>query len=74
MSLVGPRPAIFDEVEKYSARDFGRLSAKPGLTCFWQVEGRSSLPFSKQVELDLKYVEQMGLKTDLKLIAKTLLR
>lgn len=72
MSLVGPRPALPSEVDLYESRDFVRLSVKPGLTCYWQVSGRSKLDFRQQVQLDAKYVEQRGLWTDIKLLARTI--
>lgn len=72
MTLVGPRPPLPSEVSKYSLRDRERLSVVPGLTCFWQVNGRSEIPFDQQVEMDIDYIHQRSLKTDLKLIAKTL--
>lgn len=71
MSLVGPRPALPSEVAMYKNRDFCRLSAKPGLTCIWQVSGRSNLDFQQQLSLDLEYIEKQSLWLDLKLIAKT---
>lgn len=72
MSLVGPRPSLPCEVELYSNEDMRRLAVKPGLTCIWQVSGRSNLPFPEQVKLDVQYIEQQSFLLDLKLIAKTL--
>ncbi len=72
MSLVGPRPPVPSEVERYSWTDRRRLEAKPGLTCIWQVSGRSRLPFSEQVRLDLEYIENRSHWLDLKLILCTL--
>ena len=71
MTLVGPRPPLPSEVTQYSLRDRERLSVVPGLTCFWQVNGRSEIPFDQQVEMDIDYIHQRSLKTDLKVIAKT---
>lgn len=71
MTLVGPRPPLPSEVKHYSLRDRERLSVVPGLTCFWQVNGRSEIPFDQQVEMDIDYIHQRSLKTDLKVIAKT---
>jgi len=71
MTLVGPRPPLPSEVRQYSLRDRERLSVVPGLTCFWQVNGRSEIPFDQQVEMDIDYIHQRSLKTDLKVIAKT---
>ena len=73
MSLVGPRPPLPREVAQYSDWDWGRLAVKPGLTCYWQVSGRSNVSFGDWMKLDLKYVEEQGLWTDLKILAKTVL-
>ncbi|PAF33927.1 multidrug MFS transporter, partial [Terribacillus saccharophilus] len=54
MSLVGPRPALPKEVETYTSFERQRLEVTPGLTCFWQVEGRSNIGFEEQIQLDLK--------------------
>ena len=72
MSLVGPRPALPREVEAYSLYERERLKAVPGLTCFWQVEGRSNIGFEEQVELDIKYINNRNLFLDIKLIFKTI--
>ena len=72
MTLVGPRPPLPSEVRLYTLRDRERLSVEPGLTCIWQVNGRSEIPFDRQVEMDIDYIHQRSLKTDLKLLAKTL--
>ena len=71
MSLVGPRPNLETEVANYHLDDLPRLSVKPGLTCFWQVEGRADIPWEKQVELDLDYVYAPSLFSDLKLMLRT---
>lgn len=71
MSLVGPRPPLPDEVEQYTAHELQRISVVPGLTCYWQVSGRSSLGFEEWVELDLKYIEERSLFVDIKLIFRT---
>ncbi|MCO6045372.1 sugar transferase [Aeoliella sp. ICT_H6.2] len=71
MSLVGPRPALPREVQGYTWQDLRRLEVKPGLTCTWQVSGRSRLSFPEQLALDLEYIENQSLWIDLKLIAKT---
>lgn len=71
MSLVGPRPPLPSEVAHYTLRDRERLSVEPGLTCIWQVNGRSEIPFDQQVEMDIDYIHQRSLKTDIKLLAKT---
>lgn len=72
MSLVGPRPALPREVELYTAHDWQRLRVPPGLTCIWQISGRSRLPFPEQLELDLQYIEQRSLWKDLKIMALTI--
>lgn len=71
MSMVGPRPALPCEVARYSPSDLRRLAVQPGITCIWQVSGRSELPFERQVELDLDYVEGRRLSLDIKLILLT---
>lgn len=71
MSLVGPRPPLPREVALYSDGDKIRLTVKPGLTCLWQVSGRSDLSFDKQIELDIEYISKRSLSTDLNLILKT---
>jgi lipopolysaccharide/colanic/teichoic acid biosynthesis glycosyltransferase len=71
MSLVGPRPPLDYEVANYSARDWLRLSGKPGLTGTWQVYGRSKVTFQKMVEMDIEYLQQQSLWQDLRLIALT---
>jgi lipopolysaccharide/colanic/teichoic acid biosynthesis glycosyltransferase len=73
MSLVGPRPALQREVELYSSRDQERLKVLPGLTCYWQVQGRSDLTFDQQILLDIKYINERNIKTDIKLIFKTII-
>jgi lipopolysaccharide/colanic/teichoic acid biosynthesis glycosyltransferase len=72
MSLVGPRPALVNEVARYSLDDRSRLDAIPGLTCIWQVSGRSNIPFPQQVNLDVQYIEEQSLWTDLKLLVLTI--
>jgi lipopolysaccharide/colanic/teichoic acid biosynthesis glycosyltransferase len=73
MSLVGPRPPLPDEVAKYTSYEMQRLSVIPGLTCYWQVSGRSNLSFDEWIELDLKYINERNMFMDLKLILKTIL-
>jgi exopolysaccharide biosynthesis WecB/TagA/CpsF family protein len=72
MSLVGPRPALESEVALYTIEERVRLMAKPGLTCIWQVSGRSDIPFSKQVLLDEDYLYRQSLITDIKLLLQTI--
>ena len=71
MTLVGPRPPLPYEVEKYSLYDKLRLSGKPGLTGPWQVYGRSRVTFKEMVEMDIAYLKRQALLEDLKLIALT---
>jgi lipopolysaccharide/colanic/teichoic acid biosynthesis glycosyltransferase len=71
MSLVGPRPAIPAEVVKYGPKERGRLAVKPGLTCLWQIGGRSSVDFERWVELDLDYIRTMSFWGDLLILLKT---
>ena len=72
MSLVGPRPPIPSEVEKYDIWQRRRLSVKPGMTCLWQVSGRSDLSFDKWMELDLTYIDNWSLWLDFKILLKTI--
>jgi lipopolysaccharide/colanic/teichoic acid biosynthesis glycosyltransferase len=71
MSIVGPRPPVPSEVALYSDSDFRRLAVKPGLTCIWQVSGRSRLAFPEQVKMDVEYIERRNLLLDLSLIVRT---
>ena len=71
MSLVGPRPPVPAEVVLYSSRHRQRLSVKPGITCIWQVSGRSDIPFEQQVELDIEYIAKRTLWFDIKLLLAT---
>jgi lipopolysaccharide/colanic/teichoic acid biosynthesis glycosyltransferase len=71
MSLVGPRPPVPREVAKYSLADRRRLAVKPGITCIWQVSGRSQIDFSGQVRLDVNYIESQDFWTDVKILLKT---
>ncbi|WP_058555825.1 sugar transferase [Thiohalocapsa sp. ML1] len=71
MSLVGPRPPVPAEVDEYSLSDRRRLEVIPGITCIWQISGRSEIPFDQQVELDVQYIESQSFWTDLKILLKT---
>jgi len=71
MSLVGPRPPVPCEVEQYSWDDLRRLEVKPGITCIWQVSGRSNIPFPQQLQMDIDYIEQQSMLLDLKLLVQT---
>ena len=72
MSIVGPRPQIPSEVGDYSPAHARRLLVKPGLTCLWQVSGRSHLDFLEWMELDQEYVRQAGLRMDFHVLTRTL--
>lgn len=71
MSLVGPRPPVAKEVAKYELWQFRRLAVRPGLTCLWQVSGRSEVGFQDWVRMDLWYVRNQSFWNDLKLLVKT---
>ena len=71
LSVVGPRPALPREVKQYDGRAMRRLSVKPGLTCYWQTQGRSDTTFDEMVDLDLRYIEERSFLTDLKCIFDT---
>ena len=72
MSIVGPRPTVPVQVQQYSERQRGRLSVKPGITGWAQVNGRASLPWDERIELDLWYVEHRSLALDLRILARSL--
>jgi len=72
MSLVGPRPPFPEEVERYEPWMLRRLSVRPGLTCLWQVRGRSDLGFTEWMRLDLEYVDRLSLRLDLEILARTI--
>jgi len=72
MSLVGPRPPLPYEVEKYDPWARRRLSVRPGLTCLWQVGGRHDISYEKWMELDLAYIDNWSLGLDFKILLKTL--
>lgn len=72
MSLVGPRPPIPSEVEKYQEWHKKRLEAPPGMTGLWQVSGRSRLPFDEMVLLDIYYIENWSLWLDFKILMRTI--
>jgi lipopolysaccharide/colanic/teichoic acid biosynthesis glycosyltransferase len=71
MSLVGPRPPVPREVALYAVDERQRLLAKPGLTCFWQVGGRSDIDFAGQVRLDVLYIQSTSFWLDVKLLLLT---
>jgi len=72
MSLVGPRPPFPEEVERYEPWMLRRLSVKPGLTCLWQIRGRSDLSFEEWMRLDLEYVDRQSFRLDVVILARTL--
>ncbi|MEI7889848.1 MAG: sugar transferase, partial [Actinomycetes bacterium] len=71
MSLVGPRPTLLEQVADYDERQRGRLSVRPGVTGWAQVQGRASLPWSERIELDLWYIDRQSLGLDLKIVLAT---
>jgi lipopolysaccharide/colanic/teichoic acid biosynthesis glycosyltransferase len=71
MSLVGPRPPLPEEFETYNVRQQLRTLATPGLTCIWQVSGRSDVDFDSWVDMDLEYIKRWTLRLDLVLLAKS---
>ncbi len=72
MSLVGPRPPVPREVAKYTPADRRRLAVKPGITCLWQISGRSEIDFSGQVRLDVRYIETQSFWCDLRILLRTI--
>jgi lipopolysaccharide/colanic/teichoic acid biosynthesis glycosyltransferase len=71
MSLVGPRPPVPGEVLQYKSWQRRRLAVRPGLTCLWQVSGRSEVGFEDWVRMDLWYLRNQSLATDLRLLLAT---
>lgn len=72
MSIVGPRPILPWQMEECNEYEKQRLIVQPGLTCYWQIGGRANIKWDEWVELDLNYIADMGLWTDLKIIVKTI--
>ncbi len=72
MSIVGPRPPLPEEVAAYDARAMRRLSVKPGVTCLWQISGRSELSFEQWMALDCEYIEHWTPLGDIAIIARTI--
>ena len=72
MSLVGPRPPLPEEVRRYERWQRRRLSMKPGITCPWQVSGRTDLDFDRWMELDLAYIDELVALADLQIVARTI--
>ena len=71
MSVIGPRPTLRYQVERYTARQARRLEVKPGITGWAQVNGRATLPWDERIELDVWYVEHRSPRLDLRILAKT---
>ena len=71
MALVGPRPTVQEQVDRYSDRQRRRLEVKPGITGWAQVNGRTSLPWPERIELDVWYVENRSLRLDLRILLRT---
>jgi lipopolysaccharide/colanic/teichoic acid biosynthesis glycosyltransferase len=72
MTLVGPRPPVWREVAQYDARALRRLEVRPGLTCLWQIGGRSDLSFDEQVALDVEYIDNVRPSQELAIVLKTI--
>lgn len=72
MSIVGPRPPLPCEVEHYDARALRRLTVKPGVTCLWQINGRSTVSFDRWMDLDNRYIDTWTPLDDLKIIVRTI--
>lgn len=72
MSIVGPRPILTFQMEACNEYEKQRLVVQPGLTCYWQIGGRANIKWEEWVELDLNYIEDMSLWTDIKMIVRTI--
>ena len=72
MSLVGPRPPIPDEVKCYQPWQMRRLEVRPGLTCLWQISGRSRIGFEEWMRLDLEYINRRSLRLDMRILLRTI--
>lgn len=72
MTLIGPRPSLWQEIVRSDARALRRLEVRPGLTCLWQVSGRSDLSFEQQVALDLEYIDRVKPPQELLILARTI--
>ncbi len=71
MSIVGPRPILYHQMEECNGFEKQRLIVRPGLTCYWQVCGRAKITWDKWIELDLQYIEDMSIAKDIELIFRT---
>jgi lipopolysaccharide/colanic/teichoic acid biosynthesis glycosyltransferase len=72
MALVGPRPAVPEEVEQYKRWQRRRLRMRPGLTCLWAISGRDELDFDTWMKLDMQYIDNWSLALDWKIILRTI--
>lgn len=72
MSLIGPRPPLPTEVEKFEPWQHRKLSVKPGLSCLWQINGRNNVDFEHWMKLDLQYIDRWSLKEDARILVKTI--
>jgi lipopolysaccharide/colanic/teichoic acid biosynthesis glycosyltransferase len=71
MAIVGPRPTVQEQVDRYTDRQRRRLEVKPGITGWAQINGRTSLPWPDRIELDVWYVENRSMRLDLRILART---
>jgi lipopolysaccharide/colanic/teichoic acid biosynthesis glycosyltransferase len=71
MAVVGPRPTVQEQVDRYTERQRRRLEVKPGITGWAQVNGRTSLPWPERIELDVWYVDNRSLRLDLRILLRT---
>ncbi|HEY3268952.1 MAG TPA: sugar transferase [Armatimonadota bacterium] len=71
MSLVGPRPPLPAEVDKYEEWMHRRLDVPPGITCIWQISGRSNVSFEQWMQMDIDYIESCSLVTDVRILLRT---
>lgn len=74
MSLIGPRPALPEEVAEYTGFELERLTVRPGLSGLWQVSGRSNLKYDQMIALDLKYVQEQSMLLDIKILFLTIIQ
>lgn len=72
MSVVGPRPPLPSEVVNYQPWHMGRLAVRPGITCLWQISGRSQIGFNEWMRLDMEYLKTRSFRTDLLIFLKTI--
>ena len=72
MSIVGPRPPVQYEVEMYREHHMPRMSSRPGITGVWQVSGRNAISFEEMVQMDITYMENWSIMTDIKIILQTI--